>query len=358
MKCNLSGACILCSAVIVSPFVQADTHTPEFFGTLNVAAEYRMMEDEDVFPSHFEVQDAYSSMGITGEQKVTDTLTGFYTYSVYFNVADGELSKSRQTTWYGKGVRREHNVSKVGVKDAWGALSVGRMWGAYYNRIAWTTDRFKSAWTGFDTYSAFQTDRTVSYHSPNFSGIDFALNLVQPGADDPGGDTRIIFGTTYTAPAFSVSFAYDDQGDAFNNDALMAIAAESTMGAIRVGFKYEMAGKDNGYATASNGKAEEAALLSVIVEYTQGKHEFRVHYGVGDYPSYLPVNTDQSDPTKVGEGSEMGLGYSRDISDHLTYFAEYHASEDYCAFEISAGAAAAGVGTGCSVVSTGVHLGF
>lgn len=355
----------------VAPFAMADGHSPDFFGSLNVGVEYRMMEDDDVFPNHFEVQDAYSYVGIKGEEKVTDTMTGFYTYKVYLNVADGEISKSRQTAWYGKDVRREHNVAKVGVKDSWGSVATGRMWNEYYNRISYTTDRFYSGWTGFDTYASFQTDRTLSYYSPNFSGFDVAVNLVQPGADeagDAGGpgddDTRIIIGVTYATDLFSVSFAYDDQGEDPDvngdeeSDDLMAIAAETNMGDLRLGLKYEMAGKGSGNATSSSGKAEDAALLSVIAGYTMGKHAFQVMYATGDYLSDYPVNTDDSDATKHGEGSEIGVGYTQTVSANMTYFAEYHFSDDYCAYEVSDGTAAAGVDTGCSVVSTGIHFGF
>ena len=363
MNHSLSRTATLSALALVAPLALADGHTPDFWGALKVGAEYRMMEEEDTakggFPNHFEVQDAYSSVGISGEQKVTETMTAFYTYSVYLNAADGEFGKSRQTAWYGKGVRREHNVSKVGLKDSWGSVSTGRLWNAYYNRITWTTDRFNSAWTGFDTYSSFQTDRTLAYHSPSFSGLDFGLNLVQGGGDSPNADTRIIFGTTYATDAFSVSFAYDDQGeDGDESNDLVAVAAETTMGALRVGFKYETAGKGNGYVTKSNGEAEDAVLMGLIVEYTMNNHAFRVHYATGDYPGYLPVNTDDNDATKHGEGSQMGFGYSQAVTDHLLYFAEYHTSEDYCAYELSAGTAAAGVDTGCSVVSTGVHLSF
>jgi len=366
------------TAALLSTTAWADGHTPQFFGSINMAAEYRQMEDEDVFPSHFDLQDAFSYLGVSGEEKINDELTGFYYYSIYINPVDGELGKARNTAWYGKNVRREHNVARAGVKAPWGELSAGRTWNNYYDRITYTTDRFKSAWTGFDTYAAFQVDRTISFTSANYGGFDFGFNLVNGGGENATADTRIIVGASYSMDGMIVSLAYDDNGEDPNvggkeqSNHLMALAAEYSTGVLRLGVKYEIAGKGNGYATASNGNAEEASLYGVIVGYKMGKDEIQFHYAAGDYPGYLPVNTDNSDATKHGEGSQFGVGWNRQVSDNLLVFAEYHSSNDYCVYDLSTGTTdadgdgdadnnfgdAAGIDTGCSVLSTGIHLGF
>lgn len=338
---------------------------PEFFGSLNVGVEYRMMEDEDRFPSHSEVQDAYSYIGVKGEEDVQEGLKAFYEYKLYVNVADGELSKSDQTAWYGRDVRREHNVAKVGLKTEYGSVSVGRMWNAYYNHIAYTTDRFYSGWTGFDTYATFQVDRAVTYQN-SFGGLSVGVNLVQGGAEDAAnGDTnRVIIGGTYNIGNANISLGYDNQGDDtqdadgddVSND-LIAIAGDYTIGDLRLAAKYETSGEGAGNAV-DNGQPDDSALTSLMAQYTMGANSFTLHYGFGDYPGYLPVNNDDSDADKRGEGSEYGIGYARVMSDNLTYFAEYHASDDYCAYDVTGNADGTEDVGGCSVVTTGVHYSF
>ncbi|MBE0484246.1 MAG: porin [Bacterioplanes sp.] len=319
--------------LLSSPFAIASELT--FYGNLNIALEYRMMENQNEFPDHYELQDTYSSLGVMGSHEIAPGINGFFQYSIYIDAANAELSKSRQVKWAGD-VRSEHNIALVGIEGEYGRLQVGRMWNAYYDRIAYTTDRFYAGWTGFDTYSAFQTDKTLSYSTPSWHGLDATINLVQSGVDDPSAETRIIAAGSYALPSGVVSLGYDSASD--GGGEIMAIAGEYQLGAWRLAAKHEIAEPKNAYATKRAGGNKEASLSSMQVQFAWQKNTLTLHYGVGDYPSYLPVNRDDDDAYQFGRGSEFGIGLARDISDHMAVFLEYHHSDDYCAYDVTNGA--------------------
>lgn len=354
--------------LLSSPFAVASELT--FYGNLNIALEYRMMENQEEFADHFELQDTYSSLGLKGNHEIAPGITGFFQYSIYIDAVNGELSKSRQVKWGGD-VRSEHNIALVGIEGEFGRLQAGRMWNAYYDRIAYTTDRFYAGWTGFDTYSAFQTDRTISYTTPSWQGLDATVDLVFSGVSDPSAETRIIAAGSYALPSGVISLGYDSGST--DGGEIMAVAGEYQLGAWRLAAKHEIATAKNEYAKDASGVNKQAALSSMQLQYAWQKNTLTVHYAMGDYPSYLPVNRDDSDAYKYGRGSEFAVGLARDINDHLAVFLEYHHSDDYCAYDVTNGAgnnnadANYDVNTdinsgnainGCAVISSGVNYRF
>lgn len=320
------------------------------YGNLNVGIEYRMVDDinnQDLgYDDHFELQDAYSGIGVKGEHDIEPGLTAFYDYKVSLDLGTGKLGESDQTSWEGVS-DVEENVAKVGLKGKYGAVSVGRMWNAYYNRVSYTTDHFSSGWTGFDTYAAFQLNRMLTYQSPAMDGFSFAVNIkLQDSKAEDAEQDRYIFGATYSLPSTTLNFGFDNLGD---NPDLFGFSIAHTIGALTLSGKFESL-----VDGASDGG--DANLATILVEYVAGKNTFKFHVAEGDYPAYLGIDDD--------EGSEIGIGVDHAINQNLYLFAEYHTSDDYCAYDITENGLGNGsysngiAGLSCSVLTTGVHYSF
>ncbi len=321
-----------------------------FYGSINVGLEYRDMKDNNSFDDHVQLQDAYSSLGVMGEQELKPGIVGFYNYKVAIDVVKGNLYENEQTTWAGS--NQDENVAYVGVKGVYGSASVGYQWNAYYNAISYTTDRFSSGWTGFDTYASFQLGELMVYQSPDFNGLSFALNA-QSGVDNSTGESenRFIAAASYNISDVTAHVAYDDLGS--GSTELMGLAVEYNLSNMRFAAKHEIA-KD-GLGT------DDASISSVYASFTSGSNTFKAHYGFGNYPSYLPVE----DSNGENEGSEIGLGIDHVINESVYVFAEYHMSDEYCAYDVTEGNGNGGYDStagneiyGCQVLSVGTHYSF
>lgn len=336
---------ILLLSVLMAMNAVADN---TFYGSINVGLEYRDMKDNDRFDDHVQLQDAYSAIGIMGEQELKPGIVGFYNYKVAIDVVKGNLYENEQTTWAGS--NQDESVAYVGVKGAYGSASIGYQWNAYYNAISWTTDRFSSGWTGFDTYASFQLSELMVYQSPDFNGLSFALNA-QSGVDNSTGDTenRFIAAASYNIGQITAHAAYDDLGS--GSTELMGFAVEYNASNMRFAAKHEI--NKDGLGT------DDASITSLHGSFTSGKNTFKVHYGFGNYASYLPVDDAEN------EGSEIGLGIDHAINDNVYVFAEYHMSDEYCAYDVTEGNGNNGYDStagneiyGCQVLSAGVHYSF
>ena len=346
--------------LVMAMNVVADEHT--FYGSINVGLEYRDMKDDDVFDDHFQLQDAYSTLGIMGETELQPGIVGFYNYKVAIDVVKGNLYENEQTTW--DGANQDESEAYVGVRGVYGSASVGYQWNAYYNAISYTTDRFSSGWTGFDTYGSFQLSELVVYQSPDFNGLTFALNT-QSGVDNETGENyeRFIGAASYTVSDITAHIAYDDLGSGSNDQ--MGLAVEYNTSNMHLAAKHEL--RQNTFGD------DDANLTSVYGSFTSGKNTFKVHYGFGNYPGYLPVE----DSKGKNEGSEIGLGIDHVINDNVYVFVEYHMSDEYCAYDVTEGNGNGGydnngddelpntvddiIGNevyGCQVLSVGTHYSF
>lgn len=338
---------ILLLSVLLAMNAVADN---TFYGSLNVGLEYRDMKDSATFDDHMQMQDAYSAIGIMGEQVLKPGLVGFYNYKVALDLVKGNLYENEQTTW--GGANSEESVAYVGVKGDFGSASVGYQWNAYYNAISYTTDRFSSGWTGFDTYASFQLSELIVYQSPNFNGLNVALNI-QSGVDNATGKSqdRFIAAASYNLNEITTHVAYDNLGS--GSTALMGVAVEFNLSTKRFAVKHEIA-KD-GLGT------DDANLTSIHGAFTVGNNTYKVHYGFGNYPGYLAVD----DSKGKNEASEIGLGVDHVINDSVYVFVEYHMSDEYCAYDVTEGNGNGGydntIGNeiyGCQVLSVGTHYSF
>lgn len=334
----------------------------DVYGSFNVGLEYRMVDNENGgdlnIDDHFEVQDAYSNIGIKGSADIGNGISAFYNYQLAVDVTSGRLGENDQTSWEGVS-DVEENVATVGFTGGFGTFSVGRMWNAYYNRVSYTTDHFSSGWTGFDTYGAFQINRMVAYQSPEWGGFSFAVNVGLKGPAPEDVQDRFIVGATYNVGKTSLNVAVDNLADGTEQ---IGFSIAQGLGPITFSGKYEILtdGRDKSYMTPEGktiAKFEDISIATALVEYSFGQNVLKLHYAEGDYPGYLG--------TEDGEGSEFGIGIDHTINDNLYVFAEYHASSDYCAYDLTEGGANGAdsengilTSASCSVVSVGTHLSF
>lgn len=317
------------------------------YGNLNLGLEYRMVDDinnQDLgYEDHFEIQDAYSGIGVRGEHKIDPEYTLFYDYALALDITNGKLAENPQTSWEGPDV--EENVAKVGVKGRFGELSIGRMWNAYYNRVAYTTDHFSSGWTGFDTFAPFQLNRMIAYKSPDFAGLTFAVNIkIEDSKREKAEQDRYIAAATYVVDNTTINVGIDTLAQ---KGELIGVSVAQGIGALTVSGKLERMND------ALNGDSGD--LLTLLFEWVSGKNTFKFHVASGDYPDYLKLDDN--------EGSEFALGVDHRINSSLYLFVEYHHSNDYCAYDLTEengnGAYTNGIAAiSCQVMSVGSHYAF
>ena len=339
-------------------YVQAET---TFYGSLNLAMEYRDLKDNDQMDDHAQLQDAFSYVGASFEQPIRDGITGFANVETAINIARGQTIESRQTSWGGSGSEQEHIV-KLGIKGTKGAFAVGHMWNAYYNAVAVHTDTFSAGWTGFDTYSPFRMDNLITYTSPSYGHFSYAINLQTDVNKGTGkAQDRLLFGMSYEVDQLGLYLGYDNQGA--GNSQLVGAAVTFEMASWTLAAKHELL--QEGFA------GEDGNLSSVQLINSSGDYTYRIHFATGEYPDYLPID----DPD--GKASEIKLGIERVLNDQWHVFLEYHQSDEYCAYDVTEGNGNGGYddagsddisGTaddiigneiyGCKVLSIGSHFSF
>ena len=81
------------------------------------------------------MDDGYSRVGVKGSTELSETLAGFYKYERRVSANDGEDDGA---------VRQDHNELRqvyAGISGNFGALSIGRHYGLYYDYIDDELDR-------------------------------------------------------------------------------------------------------------------------------------------------------------------------------------------------------------------------
>ena len=347
---------------LITPFVFSDAN---FYGALNIGLEYRDLKDNDQMDDHLQLQDAFSYVGASFEQPIQDGITGFAKVETAINIARGQTIESRQTSWAGSGSEQEHIV-KVGIKGEKGELAAGHMWNAYYNAVAVHTDTFSAGWTGFDTYASFRMDNLLAYSSPKYGSFSYAVNIQTDVNKGTGSDygkarDRVLVGAAFESGDLGLYIGFDNQGA--GDSQLIGMATTYKMNAVRFALKHEML--QDGFS------GEDGNLTSVQLSTVSGANTYRIHFASGEYPSYLPVD----DPN--GKASEIKLGVEHSLNDSWAVFAEYHQSDEYCAYDVTEGNGNGSyddagpddlLGTGddilgneiygCKVISIGSHFSF
>lgn len=208
------------AAAVAAPGVALAEAT--VYGKMNVSLDMVDIDpagDADDY-DQWELNSYDSRLGVKGEEKISDSLTAFYTAEYGINVDDGGNSSSSNTTTFS-----QRNIF-VGMKGGWGAVQLGKfdtplkVAQGKIDQFGDTPGDIKNAVNGENRSSDL-----IQYTSPKFADAIVATIAVQPGEDVCDEDTEA---TTEScndglADGMSASVAYDANG------IYVAVAHDSAM---------------------------------------------------------------------------------------------------------------------------------
>ena len=150
----------------------------QVYGSLRPEIIGRLPEDGDLVRR---MDDGYSRIGVKGRTTLTGELYGFYTYERRVSANDGQADGA---------VRSDNNELRqvyVGIDGGFGALSIGRHYGLYYDYIDDELDRHRSHYSDAIVFGDLFVSNAVVYRSPSLGGGDFGM-LVELNDTDEGGE--------------------------------------------------------------------------------------------------------------------------------------------------------------------------
>jgi predicted porin len=305
----------------------------DFYGSLRVHGEAvdPNGSDEDGYSGW---RDAYSRIGVRASHALNDGVTAYGTFELPIDVPN----KAIQDPW---DQDEDIRVAQVGIKGAYGDLSVGQMWLPYYNAIAYPVDMFSSYYSGFATYTAFRRGDTVAYYSPTFAGLSGALGYShENGAADADGDPDDRFQATlsYTVNGITLAGGLDDLGGADDAKIWGASLMWQATDDLYIGAKYEQhdSDLDSGYG------ADGDTAVNLYAGYTIGKTTLKGMVARVD-----------------GYGEDVyHLGVDYQVNNALKLFAEYYSEDEAAAITTRRDGGFCGPCEGGSVITAGLRYDF
>jgi len=185
------------------PLAEADTAEKivTIYGSLRPEVIARFPQSGD---SARRMDDGYSRVGIKGTAELGDDLSGFYKYERRVSANDGEDAGA---------TRGDHNELRqvhAGLSGSFGALSIGRHYGLYYDYIDDELDRHRSHYSDAIVFGDLFVSDALVYRSPEFGGGNFGL-LVQFNDVDALGaavDERIEVAGSYRYNGIALHAGY------------------------------------------------------------------------------------------------------------------------------------------------------
>ena len=307
-----------------------------FYGSIRVHGEAVEPDNRDVLDSYLSWRDAYSRLGFKANHEFDNGLGVYGQLELPLDIPN----KAVQDPW---DQEEDIRIAKLGVKGAFGNLSVGQMWMPYYNAIAYPVDMFSSYYSGFATYTTFRKGDTLAYYSPTFAGFSAAAAFSQEnGAAEADGDSDDRWQATlgYTFGEVTLAGGLDHLGGADQARIWGASLMWQASEALFLGAKYEMhdSDLDSGYG------ADGDVAMNLYIGYTLGKNTFKAM--VADVDQY-------------GE-QIFHLGIDHQYRDDLKFFIEYYSEEESAAITTEYGGAAETCWdcSGGYVVAAGVRYDF
>ncbi|MFP4130835.1 porin [Thiohalospira sp.] len=348
------------AAAIVAPQAQAVEVNDDLsiYGSLRQGIETVDPESSDV-DSYSGLRDAYTRIGLTGSSEVADGLTGSFTYELGIDSTTGEIS----TLDFDKGGaygNKQARVSKIGLSGDFGSVHAGKMWGVFYNAIAYPVDMYSSYYAGWSTYSLFRTSDTLAYSTPEMAGFQFDAGVsfqkgeeegdvsygkfgVEEGSgaggDKRGGGNVYTLTGTWSGGPLTASLGYElrsseDDGDPENGQpdneaALMGAAVSADLGNLDLAAQFEQVtdgieatSGDGGYYVDVDGDRadyydgtayleEDATVYNLYAGYTAGDFKYKAKYGEAEGVT----------------GTFYHLGVDYNASEAMKFFAEYYDDE-------------------------------
>jgi len=302
------------SALAVPAVVNAEEHmTVQTYGRINNAIQYT---DRDVQDNVWGLRNVVSRLGFKAKSDLGNGLSAigryeFFTYTNREGDFDSEGGK-------GRGGINDTRLGYVGLSGAWGAVTIGNQWSAYFDTLGTYLDPTYSL--GYFLYSSvlggpYRTSNTVKY--ANSFGpvyVEWDIRMSQNGTGVPGssgnadeevlgrdsGDNDAIdgmgLGLNWTiGESFSIGGAYDR-----DQKAITVQPDDNT--------RWGLAGKwDNGsfYATLGYQELDQGFKTNMIQLYLGGrfgKANVYVGYGKAD------IDDVSGDPTQYTWHADYNMG--------------------------------------------------
>jgi hypothetical protein len=320
----------LCIAPTVIKSVQALEVSA--YAKLNIHAEYVEPDKETAQVKKYTgLRDAYSQIGIIFEQELSDNQQVSFDLFAPVDLANLKF----QDTW-------DHDADAPQYEIHWttpfGEVKAGYLYLPYYDAIASVVDRFSSYYTGFATYSAFRTKKSLVYVSPSFNGFNMGTSVsANQGLD---GDNLLNLTLNWKNDKTSVSLGLQDQQGLLDTRLWGISASHKPIDGLFIGIKTEVFDTHNSGGYGGDGDRSTAAFVS----YDYGEQTFKAM--LADTDNYGKVS--------------YTLGWDYRHSDTVKYFVEYYAEEETSA--ITAERAGSEVfdtdASGGRAVAAGVSLNF
>lgn len=302
------------SALAAPAVVNAEEHmTVQTYGRINNAIQYT---SRDVSDSVWGLRNVVSRLGFKAKSDLGNGLSAigryeFFTYTNREGDFDSEGGK-------GRGGINDTRLGYVGLSGAWGAVTIGNQWSAYFDTLGTYLDPTYSL--GYFLYSSvlggpYRTSNTVKYANsfgPVYLELD--VRMSQNGTGAPGssgnadeevlgrdsGDNDAIdgmgLGLNWTiGESFSIGGAYDR-----DQKAITVQPDDNT--------RWGLAGKwDNGsfYATLGYQELDQGFKTNMIQLYLGGrfgKANVYVGYGKAD------IDDVSGDPTQYTWHADYNMG--------------------------------------------------
>ncbi len=255
------------------------------------------------------LRDVYSRFGLKASYPLTNGTTIDAQVEIPFN----SVRLKFEDPSFFEGFYRHNSdprLAKLSASGDWGSVSAGKQWLVYYNNVAAKVDYFSSFYAGFATHASFRRD-ALSYNSPDFSGLRFAVAAVDR-VDD--ANTAYLdsmqYALSYSNQGLSLSLGLEDRSKEAGSVNTFGMAAAYTAGPWHFAAKLE---------TLENLAVAEQTIKNLYTSYNQGKYIFKAHYAVGDEVS-------GGGAFFIGDSLHLGLDYqhSRELKLFAEYFTESH----------------------------------
>ncbi|WP_136253149.1 porin [Onishia niordana] len=337
----IAGAMVVSASASAATVYNQDGTKLDIYGNIQIA--YKNVNDA-AGDSQDAIADNGTTFGFAAEHAIASDLTGYLKLE-FDDIKADEMATDIDNDDAG-------DTAYVGLKGSFGDVRLGS-----YDQLIddWIQDPVTNNeyFDVSDSTSAHgsgadqQTDK-VTYTSPSFGGLQFALGTQYKGDDDSAdsgvdsGDSNASFfgGAKYTAGAFSLAAVYDNldnvnyvdpNGDVDSIGDQYGITAQYTMNATRFALKVERfeSDADDGQPQNANGNfKEDTNFYGVSVRHG---------YGMGDvYGAYQYVDVGGSDfsdtideaasgdyPNDSGESyNEVIVGATYNISSAMYTWAE------------------------------------
>ena len=277
------------------------------------------------------IADNGTTFGFAAEHVISEGLTGYLKLE-FDDIKADEMKTANDATDSG-------DQAYVGLRGNFGDVRVGS-----YDQLIddWIQDPITNN-EGFDVSDSTrahggganqETDK-VTYTSPSFSGMQFAVGTqykgdfdsADSGVDEGGSNASFFGGAKYTAGAFSVAAVYDNLDNVlFNNNGTAdsvgdqyGITAQYTVDTLRVALKLERFDSD-----ISDG--DDTNFYGLGARYGYGNGDIYAAYqyvdvGAGTFLSELD-ETVQNDQDRDETYNEVIVGANYSISDAMYVWSE------------------------------------